>query len=209
MATHRLSTLHPTSCYPKYSLRKKSRHIPKFLIFFLEPVSMVYQPFTLFDVMGTNFSRRLRYLPHPCEVPLSSKMGQWKRSCRKKSLKHLRINQSLKKKIAYMTHPKKIKLTISDIPVFVMTKWKSICLLPNCVGLTPTTSLCQVLQLLFMTSIERIPWTNATCPLQTKICDFVNHKFSAIWAKATIHWTIHHLTKNLSNDDNKLKMLFQ
>ena len=84
MATHRLSTLHPTSCYPKYSLRKKSRHIPKFLIFFLEPVSMVYQPFTLFDVMGTNFSRRLRYLPHPCEVPLSSKMGQWKRSCRKK-----------------------------------------------------------------------------------------------------------------------------
>ena len=98
MATHRLSTLHPTSCYPKYSLRKKSRHIPKFLIFFLEPVSMVYQPFTLFDVMGTNFSRRLRYLPHPCEVPLSSKMGQWKRSCRKKSLKHLRINQSLKKR---------------------------------------------------------------------------------------------------------------
>lgn len=59
-----------------------------------------------------------------------------------------------------------------------------------------------------MTSIERIPWTNAHVRCK-KFCDFVNHNFSAIWAKATIHWTIHHLTKNLSNDDNKLKMLFQ
>lgn len=92
---------------------------------------MVYQPFTLFDVMGTNFSRRLRYLPHPCEVPLSSKMGNGNEAVGKTCLKHLRINQSLKKTYSIHDTSKEDKTQDIGYPSFRDDKMQEYLLVPK------------------------------------------------------------------------------
>ena len=82
-----------------------------------------FTKFTPFDVMF-QFLQEAK-ISASMRGAIEFKNGQL-RSCRKTCLKHLHINQSLKKEnISYSIHETSI------------TKCKSICLFPNCVALTP------------------------------------------------------------------------